>query len=316
MSLYKNEFNIRMNTLGVLSINNAIVDSNSNNKKKMDADSNFYENDCPQVDDLVMVRVESVSDLCVLVTLLEYSNREAYVAGRDLTRTRVRTLNQVVRVGATEVMKVIRVDTEKGHIDVSKIQVVPDEISQFKEKFSQAKTVHSIMAHLAHTTGFDFKLLCEAIAWPLNRTFGNTYEAFRSISHTSSADQILQDLEFPDESVKQKLIEIIQRRLKKEPTMLRADIEVTCFSHAGIDGIKHALECGEQCGTDDIPVKIMLISAPLYTVTAKCDDKENGLKLLADSIQSIQKCIESHGGNMTVKEAPRVTNDLNSIIQQ
>jgi translation initiation factor 2 subunit 1 len=48
---------------------------------------------------------------------------------------------------------VLRVDKEKGYIDLSKRRVSPEDIAAAEEKFNKSKMVHSIMRHAAETTG-------------------------------------------------------------------------------------------------------------------------------------------------------------------
>ena len=46
---------------------------------------------------------------------------------------------------------VLRVDKDKGYIDLSKRRVSPEDIDQIEERFNKSKSVHSIMRNLATT---------------------------------------------------------------------------------------------------------------------------------------------------------------------
>ena len=46
----------------------------------------------------------------------------------ELSRRRIRSINKLIRVGRNEVVVVIRVDKEKGYIDLSKRRVSSEEI--------------------------------------------------------------------------------------------------------------------------------------------------------------------------------------------
>ncbi len=74
----------------------------------------FYEQKYPEQDDLVMVKVQSVSEMGVYVTLLEYDNIEGMILSSELSRRRIRSISKLVRVGKTEVALVLRVDKDKG----------------------------------------------------------------------------------------------------------------------------------------------------------------------------------------------------------
>lgn len=81
---------------------------------------------------------------------------------------------------------------------------------------------------------------------------------------------------------------------------IRGDIEVTCFAYEGIDAIKEALTAGEKHG-----VTIKLIAAPIYVMTLMTLDKEHGVELMNQAIETIATIIRSKGGSLDVKLAPK-----------
>jgi len=61
-----------------------------------------------------MVNVTSIGDLGAYVELLEYNNTKGMILLSELSRRRIRSVNKLIRVNRHEVVKVLRVDTEKG----------------------------------------------------------------------------------------------------------------------------------------------------------------------------------------------------------
>ncbi len=57
----------------------------------------------------------------------------------ELSRRRIRSINKLIRVGRTETVVVIRVDKDKGYIDLSKRRVSPEDIERCLEQVSKAK---------------------------------------------------------------------------------------------------------------------------------------------------------------------------------
>ncbi|KYQ49721.1 Eukaryotic translation initiation factor 2 subunit 1 [Trachymyrmex zeteki] len=84
----------------------------------------FYKEKYPEVEDVVMVNVRSIAEMGAYVHLLEYNNIEGMILLSELSRRRIRSINKLIRVGKTEPVVVIRVDKEKGYIDLSKPKVV------------------------------------------------------------------------------------------------------------------------------------------------------------------------------------------------
>lgn len=69
------------------------------------------------------------------------------------------------------------------------------------------------------------------------------------------------------------LTSTIARRLTPQPIKLRADIELTCYTPAGIDAIKRALRTGEKQSTEAVPIKAKLVAPPLYVLSTNATDK-------------------------------------------
>ena len=64
---------------------------------------------------------------------------------------------------------VIRVDKDKGYIDLSKRRVSKEDIERCTEKYSKAKAVNSIVRHVAEILGFknndELEELYKKTAW-------------------------------------------------------------------------------------------------------------------------------------------------------
>lgn len=82
-----------------------------------------------QVDDVVMVQVRSIAEMGAYVSLLEYGGIEGMILLSELSRRRIRSVQKLVKVGRQEPVMVLRVDKEKGYIDLSKRRVSPEDLA-------------------------------------------------------------------------------------------------------------------------------------------------------------------------------------------
>ncbi|CAJ0840411.1 12037_t:CDS:2, partial [Entrophospora sp. SA101] len=101
----------------------------------------MYEAKYPEVEDLVMVNVRQIAEMGAYVKLLEYDNIEGMILLSELSRRRIRSIQKLIRVGRNEVVVVLRVDKEKGYIDLSKRRVSPEDVAKAEEKFNKSKSV-------------------------------------------------------------------------------------------------------------------------------------------------------------------------------
>ena len=91
---------------------------------------------------------------------------------------------------------------------------------------------------------------------------------------SSEPDAVFAQLATPVQpAVRNVLLSTIARRLTPQPIKLRADIELTCYTPAGIDAIKKALRAGEKQSTDAVPIKAKLVAPPLYVLSTNATDK-------------------------------------------
>lgn len=115
----------------------------------------FYKEKYPEVEDVVMVNVRAIAEMGAYVHLLEYNNIEGMILLSELSRRRIRSINKLIRVGKTEPVVVIRVDKEKGYIDLSKRRVSAEDVEKCTERFAKAKAVNSILRHVAELLKYE-----------------------------------------------------------------------------------------------------------------------------------------------------------------
>lgn len=266
----------------------------------------FYKQKFPEVDDVVMVNVRQIAEMGAYVHLLEYNNIEGMILLSELSRRRIRSINKLIRVGRSECVVVIRVDKDKGYIDLSKRRVSPEDIIRCEEKYAKGKVVNSILRHVADILEFEtdqqFEELCEKTAWHFDEKMKRqaaSYDIFKAAVN----DPSLLDECGLDDKTKDILLLHMKRRLMSQAVKVRADVEVGCCVYEGIDAVKNALRAGIACSTEDMPVKINLIAPPLYVVTTTTLDKDKGLEKLKEALDAIEKSIKAAGGIFNVQSA-------------
>uniref|UniRef100_A0A7S1YZT0 S1 motif domain-containing protein n=1 Tax=Trieres chinensis TaxID=1514140 RepID=A0A7S1YZT0_TRICV len=276
---------------------------------KNNLECRFYEARYPEIEQIVMVNVRNIADMGAYVSLLEYNNIEGMILLSELSRRRIRSINKLIRVGRNEVVMVLRVDREKGYIDLSKRRVSPEDITACEDRFNKAKAVHGVLRHLAERRKLHLEDLYERIGWPLYRKYGHAYDAFKLALADEAAPGTVEDpfVDLADvpEDIKDELKKYIRRRLAPQPIKIRSDVEVSCFTYEGIDAIREALFAGMACGTENAPIKVKLIAPPIYVLSTMTLEKDAGIALLNRAIETIGAEIGKKGGKMDVKMAPK-----------
>lgn len=270
----------------------------------------FYKEKYPEVEDVVMVNVRAIAEMGAYVHLLEYNNIEGMILLSELSRRRIRSINKLIRVGKTEPVVVIRVDKEKGYIDLSKRRVSGEDVEKCTERFAKAKAVNSILRHVAELLRYEsdeqLEELYQKTAWYFEDKYKkNKASAYDFFKQAVTDPSILGECDL-DDHTKDVLLSNIKRKLTSQAVKIRADIECACYGYEGIDAVKAALRAGLDLSTEELPIKINLIAPPLYVMTTSTPEKQDGLKVLGEAIEVIKIKIGELGGVFNVQMAPKV----------
>jgi len=269
----------------------------------------FYKHKFPEVEEVIMVNVRSIADMGAYASLSEYNNIEGMILLSELSRRRIRSINKLIRVGRSEVVVVIRVDRDKGYIDLSKRRVSPEDIKKCDEKFARGKCVNSILRHVAeileYTSNDQLEELYEKTAWYFDAKLGKPGACYDIFKNAVQDPTVLDECNL-EEKTKEIVVNEIRRRLTPQAVKIRSDIEVSCYEYEGIDAVKRALKAGLSCCTEDSQIKCNLIAPPIYVFTMTTLEKTDGLDLLNVAIDKVKASIEDAGGSFNLKLAPKV----------
>lgn len=281
----------------------------------------FYAEKFPEIEDVVMVNVQSIAEMGAYVRLLEYNNIEGMILLSELSRRRIRSINKLVRVGRDECVVVIRVDKEKGYIDLSKRRVSPEEAKKCENRYSKAKCVHSILRHtveLLNQAGHptDFEDLFKRTAWTFDEKYKRENEKNKAsydwFKKSIDEPSVLNELDI-NETELAMLVKNIKRRLTPQAMKIRSDVEVSCYAYEGVDAVKRALKKGLETSSEEHKIKINLIAPPLYVLTTQSLDRVAGIEAVQKALDEIETCIKDADGNFKVQLAPKVVSDLEDL---
>ncbi|KAG2353752.1 eukaryotic translation initiation factor 2 subunit alpha [Suillus spraguei] len=303
----------------------------------------YYEQRYPEVDELVMVQVRQIAEMGAYVKLLEYDNIEGMILLSELSRRRIRSIQKLIRVGRNEVVVVLRdiikceerymkskavasimrhVASKLPSMDADAAISPEDEAVEKETKKSRraakkdnpeeaAAAMAAEEAAVPHDGSNEeerLEKLYEQVAWPLGHKYGHTYDAFKLA--LTEQETVFSSIPNPVSSAAISiLMGTIARRLTPQPIKLRADIELTCYTPAGIDAIKKALRAGEAQSNETVPIKAKLVAPPLYVLSTNATDKYAAVDRLERAIESILGTIESQGGNLVVKMKPKAVSE-------
>ena len=272
-------------------------------------DCRYYHKELPEVEDLVLVQVKSLSDIGAYVTLLEYGRVEGMIQISEMSNRRIRSISKLTRVGNVEVCLVLRVDADRGYIDLSKKRVASEDGAKAREAFGRAKLIHGIMRHVTTIFGTDLASICKSVSWPLYKEFGpaKAYDTLRRMVLDNSIESIKTIC--PDLVSNTQLAEAVLlaagRKLTPHQVRVRALFDLNCFANEGVNAIKEAV-AALKAESADQGLTIKLISAPQFLIETSGIGKEACAGRLEVALEKIKQQIEARGGIYKLRSAPDV----------
>ena len=146
----------------------------------------MYENALPKEGDLVVVKILDVGDNGAQCQLLEYGGIKGLLPCTEYSRKRIRSIKKIVKPGNRDVLTVLRVDTDKKYIDLSKKHVTRDEHQQTESRFQKSNYVHSCLSHLSEIHQRNLEDMYQIIGWPMYRDFGHAFDGLEQAAKNFS----------------------------------------------------------------------------------------------------------------------------------
>ena len=256
----------------------------------------WYSEEFPNVGECVMVRCTSVIDIGNYCELLEYGGLEGLVPVSEVTKQRVRHPSHIIPVGRVFVACVISIDQEKRYIDLSKKRVTEQDIEQCEERYFRSKKLYSILHQLSSQLGTRYPELS------LESLYTIVWEEGQY-----NIEQILHKLEskYDQEEMVQLLISRIKEKYLSPKTVeIQAEVEITCFSIYGIEGIKESIRKGLAISPD---IRIRILSAPTYLIQCVTKNIEEGIRIIQRVIEEIGRSLRLVGGELVITKEPRLS---------
>jgi len=130
------------------------------------------------------------------VHLLEYNDLEAFLLYSEVSKQRIKSVKKFIRVGATEIMEVRRVDNKSRSVDVTRKTVKPNEASTAMENFKASKKVHAIMRAVAVKLKTPVEEIYEQWGWDLYDKYEHAFDAFRIAMQ--NPEQVYSKIDIPE----------------------------------------------------------------------------------------------------------------------
>src|SRR3989338_4906694 len=240
----------------------------------------------PEENEIVICTVKKILPHGVFVSLDEYKDKEGLIHISEISPGRIRNIRDFVKEGAKIVCRIIKINRERNHIDLSLRRVTQSQRINKNTAYKQEQKAEKILEVLANKLGISLEEVYKNIGNKLIEKYPSLYESYEEIN---ADPNVLQTLDL-DKKAEKILLELIQEKVKKKEIKISATITLSSPLPNGINIIKELLKKIQINGT-----KIIYLGAPRYKLTLTAEDYKTAEKNLSEIESTGLKMIKDKG---------------------
>lgn len=248
-------------------------------------------NGYPNVDDLVICSVNNVQYNSVFVKLLEYE-KTGLIHISEVSPGRIRNIRDYVKEGKVVVCKVLRVNQQKGHIDVSLRRVNEAQKRAKVEERKAEQKAEKLVEILAHNLKEKPKEVYDAVAKILLPKYDMLNYAFTDVVEN---DISLEKLGL-DKKYAKPLTDIVIDKIKPKEVSIEGDLKVSSYKINGLDIIKETLIKADEVHES---ITYRYLGAGSWKVTVKAPEYKEAEGILKESLDIVKDEMQKAQGTFS-----------------
>ena len=251
----------------------------------------------PEVGDLVIATIENVTDYGAYVNLDEYDKR-GLLHVSEISSSWIRNIRDFVREGQKVVLKVTRVNLEKGHIDLSLRRVTKRAKIEKIRQWKQDRKAEALLRGVAEKIGLSNEEIYEKAGSLLEEKYG-LYEGFEKLAKEGA--EVLTEIGAPEDLAKA-FAEVAEERIRVKMVKVKGTLEIRCMTPNGVKVIKESFLSAKKAEkTRDTEVRFYVVAAPKYSVEVLAENYKRAEEVFQKVSQTVVSNIVEAGGQGTFR---------------
>ena len=252
----------------------------------------FKKTEWPEVGDLVIGTVETVTDYGAYVRLDEY-NKRGLLHISEVSSSWIRNIRDFVREGQKVVLKVLRVDAEKGHIDLSLRRVTKREKIEKMLSWKRERKAEALLRSVAEKAGLSVEEVYEKAGALIEKEYG-LYEGFEKT--VKDGVEVLTKIGVAEELAKV-FAEVAKERIRLPMVKIKGIVELRCLKPDGVKIIKEAFMNAKRSEkARDSKIRFYVVAAPKYCIEVSADNYKHAETLLQRVAENVVLNVVKAGG--------------------
>ncbi|PIN76680.1 hypothetical protein COV17_01505 [Candidatus Woesearchaeota archaeon CG10_big_fil_rev_8_21_14_0_10_36_11] len=190
----------------------------------------------PEEEEIVLCKVTKIYPNSVFVDMIEY-NDSGMVHISEVSPGRIRNLRDYVSVGRQIVCKVLRIDTQKGHIDLSLRRVNSTQRREKLDEIRQEMKAEQLVKNLAKKLNKNVGDIYKEITKEVFVHYSHLYLCFKDIVEGTFDISTLN----LNKELAQEIHSAVIDKFKPKQITIKGEVRLRTYSSEGIDKIKTVL---------------------------------------------------------------------------
>jgi translation initiation factor 2 subunit 1 len=246
----------------------------------------------PEVGDLVIATIESVTTYGAYAKLDEY-NKQGLLHVSEISSSWIRNIRDYVREGQKTVLKVLRVDPEKGHVDLSLRRVTKRARIEKIRSWKQDRKAEALLREIAEKLAIPQEELYSQAVVRIEENY-NLYEALEKTA--KEGPEILTKIGVP-ENLAKVFAEVAADRIHVKMVKVKGALEIRCMKPNGVKIIKESfLNAKKTEKTKDAEIRFYVIAAPKYSAEVSAENYKRAEEVIQKVAQTVVSNVVKAGG--------------------
>jgi translation initiation factor 2 subunit 1 len=245
----------------------------------------------PEEGELVVGTVTSIRNFGAFVTLDEYGKREAFIHLSEVAAGWVKYIRDHVREGQKIVARVLRIDPQKGQIDLSLKRINDHQRREKVQAWKNEQRALRLAAPVAAALGKTTDEGVAAFGPALVERYGSLFGAFE----VASADPKRFQKENEKSPWVSAFLKVARESIVPPHVTILGTLEIKDLQPDGVEHVKAALLAAEK--VDPESVEVQYVGAPRYRVRVQASQYKQAEETLKKATDAALKSIKSSGGD-------------------
>lgn len=245
----------------------------------------------PETGDLVIATIETVTDYGAYAKLDEFDKR-GLLHVSEISSSWIRNIRDFVRENQKVVLKVLRVDHEKGHIDLSLRRVTKRERIEKVMSWKKERKADALIRGVAEKTALPVEEITIKTIPIITQKY-DVYEAFEKAA--IEGPEVLTDLGIA-ENIATAWATVAQERIHVKLVKVRGVLEIKVTAPNGVKVIKEAFHKAKPEKIKDAKLTFYVIAAPKYQIEVQAENYKRAEDVMQKTADNITNYICKAGG--------------------